>query len=455
MNKEKLISLINNPTNISNEDLEALKKLADEYPYFQIAHTLIAKTLGDNKSLAFKNRLHYASITSPDRNILKKVIEGHAISYATSTAIDAPVKEEIKETAHKEEIKKEEVKEVESSADIVKERLAEIEGTKVKENLSDLAIPAVASADALKITDKATDNKLINELEENLKSLQKAKEKNIAEAKTKQAAKTAVKAKPSPKAKAKTVRKKITPTKKKVTTSKKAIAKSKVAVSKKATPKKTAVKKVATTKTPIKKVATRKTTANTKMTPVKKIANKKAASSKKITPKKVDVKKAPIKKVAAIKKVAPVKANTKKVVAKKTTKAKKATPVKATAKKVVSKKALTTRAKKTTVAKKKLPKKVSKTTTVTAQRKIIDAFIKKEPKIRPKKPLLKVKEKPQKDLSVESTKIKNDLVSENLAIIMEKQGKISKAKDIYKKLIWKFPQKKAYFATRIKELDKK
>ncbi len=443
MNKEKLISLINNPTNISNEDLEALKKLADEYPYFQIAHTLIAKTLGDNKSLAFKNRLHYASITSPDRNILKKVIEGHAISYATSTAIDAPVKEEIKETAHKEEIKKEEVKEVESSADIVKERLAEIEGTKVKENLSDLAIPAVASADALKITDKATDNKLINELEENLKSLQKAKEKNIAEAKTKQAAKTAVKAKPSPKAKAKTVRKKITPTKKKVTTSKKA------------TPKKTAVKKVATTKTPIKKVATRKTTANTKMTPVKKIANKKAASSKKITPKKVDVKKAPIKKVAAIKKVAPVKANTKKVVAKKTTKAKKATPVKATAKKVVSKKALTTRAKKTTVAKKKLPKKVSKTTTVTAQRKIIDAFIKKEPKIRPKKPLLKVKEKPQKDLSVESTKIKNDLVSENLAIIMEKQGKISKAKDIYKKLIWKFPQKKAYFATRIKELDKK
>ena len=436
MNKEKLISLINNPTNISNEDLEALKKLADEYPYFQIAHTLIAKTLGDNKSLAFKNRLHYASITSPDRNILKKVIEGHAISYATSTAVDAPVKEEIKETAPpKEEIKKEEVKEVENSADIVKERLAEIEGTKVKENLSDLAVPAaVASASTLKITDKATDNKLINELEENLKSLQKAKEKNVAEAKTIQTAKTAVKAKP--------VRKKVTLTKKKVTTAKKA------------TPKKTAVKKAVKSKTPIKKVTTRKTAANTKRTPVKKTTTKKAASSKKITPKKVGVKKAPVRKVAAIKKVAPVKAKTKKVVAKKVTIAKKATPIKATAKKIASKKATTTRAK-TTAAKKKIPKKVSETTTVTAQSKIIDAFIKKEPKIRPKKPSLKVKEKPQKDLSVESTKIKNDLVSENLAIIMEKQGKISKAKDIYKKLIWKFPQKKAYFATRIKELDKK
>ncbi len=425
MNKEKLISLINNPTNISNEDLEALKKLADEYPYFQIAHTLIAKTLGDNKSLAFKNRLHYASITSPDRNILKKVIEGHAISYATSTAVDAPVKEEIKETATpKEEIKKEEVKEVESSADIIKERLAEIEGTKVKDNLSDLAVPAIASASTLQVTDKATDNKLINELEENLKSLQKAKEKNRAEAKAKRVAKTAVQAKPSPKAK--TVRKKVTPTKKKAATAKKAITKSKVTVSKKTTPKKTTIKKVATTKTPIKKAATRKTTANTKSTPVKKTTPKKAATSKKTTPKKVGAKKAPVRKVTALKKVAPVKAKTKKVVAKKTT-----------------------------VVKKKLPKKVSKTTTVTAQRKIIDAFIKKEPKIRPKKPSLKVKEKPQKDLSVESTKIKNDLVSENLAIIMEKQGKISKAKDIYKKLIWKFPQKKAYFATRIKELDKK
>ncbi len=418
MNKEKLISLINNPTNISNDDLEALKKLADEYPYFQIAHTLIAKTLGDNNSLAFKNRLHYASITSPDRNILKKVIEGHAISYATSTVIDAPINEEIKETAPKEEIQKEAIKEVERSADIVKERLAEIEGTKVKENLSNLAIPAVASAGALKVTDTTTDNKLLSELEENLKSLQKAKEKNLAEAKAKQAIKTTVKARSTPKAKAKTVRKKVTPIKKKTVAQKKLAVKAKVAVTKKAAPIKRATKKVVAIKKPTRKVA-----ASKKITPIKKVATKKT------TAKKVVAKKVIAKKAIKTKKIASAKASIKKVVAKKDTK--------------------------TTTVKKKLPKKVGKTTTVTAQRKIIDAFIKKEPKIRPKKPSLKVKEKPQKDLSVESTKIKNNLVSENLAIIMEKQGKISKAKDIYKKLIWKFPQKKAYFAARIKELDKK
>jgi ABC-type Zn uptake system ZnuABC Zn-binding protein ZnuA len=38
---------------------------------------------------------------------------------------------------------------------------------------------------------------------------------------------------------------------------------------------------------------------------------------------------------------------------------------------------------------------------------------------------------------------------------MIKQGKHEKAIDIYKKLIWKFPQKKAYFATQIEELKKK
>ncbi len=430
MNKEKLISLINNPTNISNEDLEALKKLADEYPYFQIAHTLIAKTLGDNKSLAFKNRLHYASITSPDRNILKKVIEGHAISYATSSAIENPIKEELAINTPKEEIK-----ETESSADIVKERLAEIKGTKVEENLSDIAIPAASSTGTVKLSDSTEDNKLINELEENLKSLKEAKERNVAEAKIKRPVKSETISKVASTPKTKTDRKKVGAVQKKATTAKKTTEKSKIAVNKKPTLAKRAAKKVTTAKKTVNKVAKSKTT------PIRKTA------AKKTTPKKVAVRK-----VAAIKKVAAVKVSPKKAAAKKTVTTKKNSSPKASAKKTPP-----VKAKKTTAvaAKKKRLKKTSSNKKVTAQKKIIDDFIKKEPKIRPKKPSLKVKEKPQKDLSVESTKIKNDLVSENLAIIMEKQGKISKAKDIYKKLIWKFPQKKAYFATRIKELDKK
>ena len=61
----------------------------------------------------------------------------------------------------------------------------------------------------------------------------------------------------------------------------------------------------------------------------------------------------------------------------------------------------------------------------------------------------------RKDLSARSVKFRDDIISENLANIMIKQGKHEKAIDIYKKLIWKFPQKKTYFATQIEELKKK
>jgi tetratricopeptide (TPR) repeat protein len=82
---------------------------------------------------------------------------------------------------------------------------------------------------------------------------------------------------------------------------------------------------------------------------------------------------------------------------------------------------------------------------------IIDKFIADEPSITPnQKP-----QENQSDLSKPSSVLKEDLVSENLAIIFANQGKASKAIEIYKKLIWKFPQKKASFAARIEELKKK
>jgi len=82
---------------------------------------------------------------------------------------------------------------------------------------------------------------------------------------------------------------------------------------------------------------------------------------------------------------------------------------------------------------------------------LIDKFIADEPTITPNS---KPEENPS-DLSKASSVLKEDLVSENLAIIFANQGKTAKAIDIYKKLIWKFPQKKASFAARIEELKKK
>jgi tetratricopeptide (TPR) repeat protein len=124
-----------------------------------------------------------------------------------------------------------------------------------------------------------------------------------------------------------------------------------------------------------------------------------------------------------------------------------------------------TETKNTTAPKKVASKKVTKTVATastaksvkasksprTKKNELIDKFIADEPSITRGKA---VKEK-QSDLSKASSELKEDLVSENLAIIYAKQGRANKAIEIYKKLIWKFPQKKASFAARIEELKKK
>lgn len=87
------------------------------------------------------------------------------------------------------------------------------------------------------------------------------------------------------------------------------------------------------------------------------------------------------------------------------------------------------------------------------QQEIIEKFLKASPKI--KRNTGKVKKKDLDDLSAQSVEFGDNLVSENLARVMIKQGNKSKAIDIYKKLIWKFPQKKAYFASQIDSLKEK
>lgn len=83
------------------------------------------------------------------------------------------------------------------------------------------------------------------------------------------------------------------------------------------------------------------------------------------------------------------------------------------------------------------------------QNEIIDQFIKAAPAIPKAKPEL-----PKADLAETSSHFSDNIVSETLVTILIKQGKKVKAIEMLKKLIWKFPQKKAYFAAQIEELKK-
>jgi hypothetical protein len=87
------------------------------------------------------------------------------------------------------------------------------------------------------------------------------------------------------------------------------------------------------------------------------------------------------------------------------------------------------------------------------QLEIIDQFIKTQPSISAAKE--KPPHVPDGDLStIKTGEFGDNIVSETLVELLLKQGKKDKAIEVLKKLIWKFPQKKSYFAAQIEELKK-
>lgn len=84
------------------------------------------------------------------------------------------------------------------------------------------------------------------------------------------------------------------------------------------------------------------------------------------------------------------------------------------------------------------------------QIEIIDQFIKKQPSITKNNGSAA----DASDLAEKNLSLTDNIVSETLVEILLRQGKKDKAIEVLKKLIWKFPQKKAIFAAQIDELKK-
>ncbi len=82
--------------------------------------------------------------------------------------------------------------------------------------------------------------------------------------------------------------------------------------------------------------------------------------------------------------------------------------------------------------------------------KIIEKFLKEQPKINQPK-----KEKEYLEEQDTNSLVDNeDIISETLALVYEKQGYYEKAIKIYNKLSLKFPEKSSYFANQIQNLKK-
>ncbi|MDQ3392624.1 MAG: hypothetical protein M3512_00675 [Bacteroidota bacterium] len=86
------------------------------------------------------------------------------------------------------------------------------------------------------------------------------------------------------------------------------------------------------------------------------------------------------------------------------------------------------------------------------QHQLIENFIKLNPSLSRFDLKFNEDQKQIEDLSIPKLTIGEHLISENLAVILNNQGKSQKAINIYEKLILKFPEKKAYFASCIEEI---
>jgi hypothetical protein len=86
------------------------------------------------------------------------------------------------------------------------------------------------------------------------------------------------------------------------------------------------------------------------------------------------------------------------------------------------------------------------------QLELIDSFIQKEPSIS-RIQRRADEEQQQEDLAKRTTSGGGMFMTESFAKILIKQGKAEKAREIYQQLMHRNPQKNAYFAAKIAELD--
>ena len=70
MNKKNFIKILQQPENLSENQLSFIKEINQEFPYFQTGKAIYLKTLKDNEDLKFKKFLNLTAVHTRDRKIL-------------------------------------------------------------------------------------------------------------------------------------------------------------------------------------------------------------------------------------------------------------------------------------------------------------------------------------------------------------------------------------------------
>ena len=486
MNKQKFNQVIKDRSRIGEEELIQLVELSNDYPYSQVIHTLVAKGTLNSKLPNYASKLQKAALYVTDRGVLKHVIEDTLPDYVASAEITRKPAKKVapgavkkvqqekpqKTTQTKSSAKKAAVKPIQEtkavptakSAPTSKPKVETVPASKLDESKEQVRGTTIKpSGEGTKVNFKAPEKSISEIVLESLAEMKKAKELANLDDTPQQATSSEPSTKKPSKTSARSTAAKAPSKSTKATTS--------------ATPSRsrTTSAKKGTTEASSKTRQSGMTTAADKPKPATKTKNT-AAKSATSTKKGSASTKASVKSAAPTKKSStPTKASTKKsstpskASAKSADSTKKNTSTKASDK---SRSKSTTKSSKSSTSKKKIiksPKATGSDLIVTIKKshkkqkdigskqqeqiEIINNFIKKGGSLKPSKTEDEVPP-PTEDLSKRSTQFHENLISENLARILVRQKQYPKAIEIYKKLIWKFPQKKSYFADQIEEIKK-
>lgn len=177
MNKEKFNSLIEQPTSLSNDIINELTYLNNEFPYCQSAHILLTLSHYVNNNIKFESKLKTTAIHVGSRKILKQHIDRLNESASKVYFYDEGIKE------NSEKKSTQEPKAGNIKPEIKQEKKKEEPKVEKKEVIEDTPAPDVSSDN--KKSEKITEDKKV---EVKIKPLEKTpddiqKSKSIAELK--------------------------------------------------------------------------------------------------------------------------------------------------------------------------------------------------------------------------------------------------------------------------------
>jgi hypothetical protein len=180
--KSILISLINNPFSVSEEQEKALENLQNDYPYCQSISLLLAKSYHNNESISFEKQLKNTAISVPNRNVLYELIHSEqAVKGEVSKTIVVEKEPEVikeVEVVEEEKVIELEISKKQKLESFVKQKQEEREkGTQDKQSkeLDNLIISGAMSSVVLldeEIEVKKPEKEIIKEEKKEVKSPQ-------------------------------------------------------------------------------------------------------------------------------------------------------------------------------------------------------------------------------------------------------------------------------------------